>query len=124
MEEGFRVVVVDNLSTGHRWAVPAEVQFFQGDAGDDALVSKLIREFAVRTVLHFAGHIVAPESVYEPLKYYANNTCVSRNLIETCVREGVSSFLFSSTAAVYGEPKTVPVPESWMDSHRVHFALY
>ncbi len=112
LEEGNQVVVVDNLSTGNRWAVPDGVPFFQGDAGDMSLVSEIMEKFSVNAVMHFAGHIIAPESTYEPLKYYANNTCVSRNLIETCVRQRVSRFLFSSTAAVYGEPSNIPVPES------------
>jgi len=112
LAQDYRVVVVDNLSTGHRWAVPEVATFVQGDAGDTTLVSELIDKYSISAVVHFAGAIVAPESVDEPLKYYANNTCVSRNLIETCVRKGVSRFLFSSTAAVYGDPSEVPVSES------------
>jgi UDP-glucose 4-epimerase len=112
LRRGYQVVVVDNLSTGHRWAVPESVPFVEGNAGDAALISDLIDRFTIGAVIHFAGSIVAPESVDEPLKYYANNTCVTRNLIETCVRKGVSRFLFSSTAAVYGDPSEVPVPES------------
>ena len=112
LDEGFRVVVVDNLYSGNRWAVPSGVSFFECDAGDSAAVGEVIRKFNVAAVLHFAGHIIAPESVHEPLQYYLNNTCVSRDLIDTCVREGVENFIFSSTAAVYGEPETVPVAES------------
>ena len=111
-ENGFSVVVIDNLYSGNRWAVPESVPFVEGSAGDRNLVTDVIRKFRVGAVVHFAGHIVAPESVYEPLKYYFNNTCVSRDLIETCVREGVENLIFSSTAAVYGEPETVPVAES------------
>lgn len=112
LEAGYQAVVLDNFSTGHRWAVPAGLPVIEGDAGDQDLVSGVIRKFNVDSVLHFAGSIVASESVSDPLKYYENNTCVSRALIQACVTAGISKFLFSSTAAVYGEPEDVPVPES------------
>lgn len=111
LEAGYRVVVLDNLYSGHRWAVPDVVEFVEGDAGNIDLVRTLIREHAVVAVIHFAGHIVVPESVADPLKYYKNNTSVSRNLIEACVSEGVERFVFSSSAAVYGMPNTIPVSE-------------
>ncbi|MFN0038626.1 MAG: UDP-glucose 4-epimerase GalE [Burkholderiales bacterium] len=111
-EAGFSVVVVDNLYSGHRWAIPEGMPFFEGNAGDQKLVGEVIREYKISAVLHFAGHIVAPESVDDPLKYYANNTGVSRDLIQTCVTEGVENFIFSSTAAVYGQPEIVPVIET------------
>lgn len=110
-DAGFRVVVLDNLSTGVRRAVPGDVLFVEGDAGDRALTEDLLRRHGIGAVVHFAGSIVVPESVSDPLKYYDNNTAVSRNLIEACVKTGVRSFVFSSTAAVYGEPESVPVAE-------------
>ena len=105
------VVVLDDLSTGRRDRVPADIPFIEGDAGDAPLVGEVIRSQGIATVVHFAGSIVVPESVTDPLKYYRNNTCVSRTLIEACVAGGVRRFVFSSTAAVYGMPETVPIPE-------------
>ena len=111
VEAGQRVVVVDNFYSGHRWAVPEAAVLVEGDAGDIELTSRLMREHDVDTVIHFAGHIVVPESVTDPLKYYRNNTQNSRNLIEACIRAGVSRFVFSSTAAVYGIPDEQPATE-------------
>ena len=111
LEAGFRPVVLDDLSTGQRWLVPSDVDFVEGNAGDIGLVAGLIARHRIGTVMHFAGSIVAPESVAEPLKYYRNNTGASRNLIEACVVAGVNRFVFSSTAAVYGAPDTLPVAE-------------
>ncbi len=108
---GHPVVVLDDLSTGRREAVPSEVPFVTGDAGDTDLVTAAIREHRIGAVVHFAGSIVVPESVADPLKYYRNNTGVSRNLIQACVEAEVRHFIFSSTAAVYGIPDIVPVPE-------------
>lgn len=108
---GRPVVVLDNLSTGRREAVPEGVPLIQGDVGDAALVSEIIRTRRISAVIHFAGSIVVPESVADPLKYYRNNTCASRTLIETCIACGIESFIFSSTAAVYGIPAQVPVGE-------------
>ena len=110
--EGRRVVVLDDFSTGQRWAVPAQAVVLTGDAGDQALVGGLIEEHAVGAVVHFAGSIVVPESVSEPLKYYRNNAGASRNLIEVCVEKSVRNFVFSSSAAVYGIPDQQPVSES------------
>lgn len=108
---GTPVVVLDDLSSGRRAAVPGDVPFVAGDAGDPDLVGALIQEHRISAVVHFAGSIVVPESVADPLKYYRNNTCVSRNLIQACVDHGVRHFVFSSTAAVYGTPERVPIPE-------------
>lgn len=83
---GYRVVVLDDLSTGHRWAVAPEATLVEGNAGDAALVGALIEEHSIAAVVHFAGSIVVPESVADPLKYYGNNTAVSRNLMEACMR--------------------------------------
>lgn len=109
---GYRVVVLDNLSTGFRWAVAPEAAFVEGNAGDAPLVGRLIEEHGVGAVVHFAGSLVVPESVERPLKYYGNNTAVSRNLIEACVEKGIERFVFSSTAAVYGTPEKQPVAEA------------
>ncbi len=110
-EAGGAVVVLDDLSTGRREVVPEDVPLVEGDAGDGALVRDLIASHGIGAVVHFAGSIVVPESVTDPLKYYRNNTCASRALIEACVAGGVRRFVFSSTAAVYGMPATVPIPE-------------
>ncbi|HJS78009.1 MAG TPA: UDP-glucose 4-epimerase GalE [Burkholderiales bacterium] len=109
---GYRVVVLDDLSTGHRWAVAPEATLVVGNAGNKSLVGALIEEHGVGAVLHFAGSIVVPESVADPLKYYGNNSAASRNLIEACVAKGVARFIFSSTAAVYGIPDRLPVAET------------
>jgi UDP-glucose 4-epimerase len=105
------IVVLDNLSTGFSWALPPEVPLVVGDMGDEALVARTIREHRVDAIAHFAAKIVVPESVADPLGYYLNNTVKSRALIETAVRGGIKHFIFSSTAAVYGEPATIPIPE-------------
>ena len=102
-EAGERVVVLDNLSTGFADAV-LHGELIIGDTGDRELVSKLLREHEVDSVLHFAAHTIVPESVEKPLKYYGNNTCNSRNLLECCSDAGVQHVIFSSTAAVYGIP--------------------
>jgi len=110
-DAGERLVVLDNLSTGHRWAVPDGVPLVVGETGDQPLVAKLIREHGVDEIIHFAASIVVPDSVRDPLDYYRNNTANSRALIECAVKGGVRRFIFSSTAAVYGNPTTIPVPE-------------
>lgn len=111
VEAGHQVVVIDNLYSGHRWAVPESAVFVEGDAGDIDLLRRVFATHRIRSVIHFAGHIVVPESVENPLKYYRNNTCVSRDLIDACILEGVDQFIFSSTAAVYGIPQTIPAAE-------------
>jgi len=100
---GKPVVVLDNLSTGFADAVLG-AELVVGDTGDPEAVSHLLDEHKVDTVLHFAAHTIVPESVSDPLKYYANNTCCTRNLLECCSKAGVKYFIFSSTAAVYGIP--------------------
>src|SRR6478736_7884271 len=110
-ETGERVVVLDNLSTGHDWAIPPGVPLVVGDSGDQELVGRLLRDEAVDAIIHFAASIVVPDSVRDPLGYYRNNTVNSRALIETVVKAGVRYFIFSSTAAVYGNPERVPVRE-------------
>jgi UDP-glucose 4-epimerase len=98
-----RLVTLDNLSSGYRSAV-LYGEFIAGDTGDAALVAKTLREHRIDTVMHFAAHIIVPESVANPLKYYRNNTANTRTLLECCVAAGVRNFVFSSTAAVYGIP--------------------
>lgn len=112
-DAGFPVVVVDNLVTGFRWAVPADVPFYEGDIADDGLIDRICGEQGIRAIMHFAGSVVVPESVTNPLKYYHNNTAKSRALIESAVRNKVSHFIFSSTAAVYGVPDRTPVAEDF-----------
>jgi UDP-glucose 4-epimerase len=102
---GERVVVLDDLSTGFRQAV-RDVPLVVGNAGDRALVDRLLAEHQVNTIIHFAAHTIVPESVSNPLKYYGNNTCATRALLEAASNAGVKHFVFSSTAAVYGIPAT------------------
>lgn len=110
-DAGWPVAVIDNLVTGFRFAVPDDVPFTQGDIDDQPLVEALLREQKVGAIMHFAGSVVVPESVSDPLKYYLNNTVRSRALIESAVRCGVPHFIFSSTAATYGTPEESPVRE-------------
>ncbi len=111
LDAGHEVVVVDNLVTGFDWAVDARATLVEANVADDAKVRAAIRDHKVRAILHFAGSVVVPESVSDPLKYYRNNTAASRSLIESAVAEGVAHFIFSSTAATYGTPERVPVAE-------------
>ena len=111
IDAGERVVVLDNLSTGHHWAVAADVPLVVGETGDQPLVSRLIREHDVEAIIHFAASLIVPYSVRDPLGYYRNNTVNSRALIECAVQNGVRHFIFSSTAAVYGNPPATPTSE-------------
>ncbi len=110
-DAGYQVVVVDNLSTGRRQAVLPGIELIEGDIGDVALMARVLKERSVSIVIHFAGSIVVPESVENPLKYYENNTAAPMRLVGCCVDAGVRSFVFSSTAAVYGMPDVCPVKE-------------
>ena len=103
-EAAEKVIVLDNLGRGFRQAVTAG-ELVVGDVGDSALVSRLLAEHRVDTVMHFAAHTIVPESVAQPLKYYANNTCATRVLLQACLENGLKNFIFSSTAAVYGMPE-------------------
>jgi len=111
LDRGEKVVVIDRLSTGFDWAVADAAQLVVGDIGDQSLVETTIRAHDVDAIIHFAGSIIVPESVADPLGYYENNTVRSRALIESAVRTGVKNFIFSSTAAVYGSPERMPVTE-------------
>lgn len=108
LDAGEDSTVIDNLSTGFRSAVPEQVRFVEGNAGDMSLVGQLLRDTPIDAILHFAGSIVVPESVTDPLGYCANNTCNSRNLLACAVDAGVPNLIFSSTAAVYSQPDRFP----------------
>jgi UDP-glucose 4-epimerase len=110
-DAGWPVAVIDDLSNGSRELVPADVPFIHGNVADSELVGRTFREHGIGAIMHFAGSIVVPESVDNPLKYYANNTVASHALIGAAVEAGVRHILFSSTAAVYGAPERVPIVE-------------
>ena len=110
VDRGDDVVILDNLSTGVRENVPAKAEFVQGNVGDRDTLSALFKAHQIDAVMHFAGSIVVPESVENPLKYYDNNTAVTRTLLEACVAEKIDKFVFSSTAAVYGMPHADELP--------------
>ena len=111
-DSGEETFVLDNLVTGFDWAVDHRATLIPGDAGDMDLVLDVIRTRGITEIVHFAGSIVVPESVVDPLKYYRNNTATSRNLLEAAVKGGVERFIFSSTAAVYGMTGLAPVEET------------
>ncbi|MFB0612058.1 UDP-glucose 4-epimerase GalE [Aurantiacibacter poecillastricola] len=110
-DAGWPVAVIDNLSTGFAFAVPESVPFYEGDIADKELLARIFAEQGTRAIMHFAGSVVVPESVENPLKYYHNNTAKSRTLIEAAVAAGVPHVIFSSTAATYGIPESSPVSE-------------
>jgi UDP-glucose 4-epimerase len=110
-EAGEDVVVIDNLSTGFSAFLPEGVPLFIGDAGDENLVEGVITSHQVDSIVHFAGSVVVPDSMRDPLAYYRNNTMTTRSLLNAAVKSGIKRFIFSSTAAVYGNPDQVPVPE-------------
>ncbi|HKT84797.1 MAG TPA: UDP-glucose 4-epimerase GalE [Novosphingobium sp.] len=111
LDAGWPVAVIDNLTTGFRFAIPQGVPFYEGDIADADLLSRVFAEQGTKAVMHFAGSIIVPESVENPLKYYHNNTAKSRALMEAAVKAGVPHFIFSSTAATYGIPEVSPVTE-------------
>ena len=111
-DRGWPVAVIDNLSTGSRDLVPDDVAFHLGSIADQALVERVIEQEGIAAIMHFAGSIIVPESVDKPLDYYANNTIATHALISAAVARGVKHILFSSTAAVYGSPESVPIGES------------
>ena len=111
-DAGWPVAVIDNLVTGFRFAVPEGVPFYEGDVGDGELLAHIFAEQGTRAIMHFAGSVVIPESVVDPLKYYDNNTARTRALLAAAVTAGVPHFIFSSTAATYGIPDISPVTEA------------
>ncbi|GGE00767.1 UDP-glucose 4-epimerase GalE [Aureimonas endophytica] len=111
VDRGEDVVVLDNFTTGFDWLISPAATVVTGDIADGELVGRIVKEHAVDAIVHFAGSVVVPDSVRDPLGYYFNNTAKTRDLIETAVRHGVPNFIFSSTAAVYGEAGTEPVSE-------------
>ena len=111
VEAGESVVVIDNLTTGFSNFLPENVPLFIGDAGDENLVEGVIAQHGVESIIHFAGSVVVPDSMRDPLAYYRNNTMTTRSLLNSAVKGGVKRFIFSSTAAVYGNPDQMPVPE-------------
>lgn len=111
LDAGWPVVVIDNLMTGFRWAVDNRAAFVEGDIEDIALVGRILSDHRIGAIMHFAGSIIVPESVENPLKYYHNNTAKSRALIEAAIKGDVRHFIFSSTAATYGTPEESPVRE-------------
>lgn len=111
-DNGHNPVVIDSLLTGFRWAVADDVPFYEGDVADQELVARIIAEQRIDAIMHFAGSIIVPESVENPLKYYHNNTAKSRALIDAAISGGVRHMIFSSTAATYGMPETIPIPEN------------
>ncbi|QZD86687.1 UDP-glucose 4-epimerase GalE [Qipengyuania psychrotolerans] len=110
-DAGWPVAVIDNLSTGFAFAVPDDVPLYEGDIVDAVLLEQIFLEQGTKAIMHFAGSVVVPESVEDPLKYYDNNTVKSRALMEAAVRGGIEHFIFSSTAATYGTPEVSPVTE-------------
>lgn len=112
LNEGHDVVIYDNLSTGFRWAVPGTAKFIFGDIRDESLLTRVMKDSKIEAVLHFAGRTVAPESVSKPLEYYDVNTQGGLCVLRACRSEGVRNFIFSSTAAVYGNAANVPVHEA------------
>ena len=110
-DAGWPVAVIDNLVTGFRFAVPEGVPFYEGDIADEALLARIFSEQGTRAIMHFAGSVVVPESVENPLKYYLNNTVKTRALLASAVEAGVPHVIFSSTAATYGIPEESPVRE-------------
>ena len=112
VEAGYGVFVLDNLTTGHRWAVHKKATLIEGNVGDGVPVEELLKKNSIKSILHFAANIEVPESVENPLKYYRNNTGQTTALLQSCVNAGVENFIFSSTAAVYGIPKIFPLTEA------------
>ncbi len=112
IDAGRNVIVLDNLSTGFAWAVPSAASIVAGDIADEGLVKELVRTYRIEAIIHFAGSIIVPDSVADPLGYYLNNTVKSRALIASAVASGIKRFIFSSTAAVYGAPASNPVAET------------
>lgn len=104
LDYGYKVAVIDNLSTGFKWAVAPDATFYQGDIADSQILEKIHSENKIEAIINFAGSVIVPESVSDPLKYYHNNTCKTHALIDFAIKNSIKKFIFSSTAAVYGTP--------------------
>ncbi len=111
-DAGIETIIIDNLSTGFAWCVSPQATLMRSDIGDDGFLLKIMRERKFEAVIHFAGSIVVPDSITDPLAYYLNNTVKSRMLMECAVKAGIPNFIFSSTAAVYGNPEQLPIDEA------------
>ena len=111
VDAGESVVVIDNLSSGFAAFLPEDVALAVGDAADEGLVANAITRYGVDSIIHFAGSVVVPDSMRDPLGYYRNNTMTTQSLLKAAIKGGVSRFIFSSTAAVYGNPEQMPVRE-------------
>ena len=111
LEKGHQVVILDNLITGSKSVVPEKAEFIEGDVGDSDLVRQLIETYNIEDIVHFAAHLLVPESVAQPARYYKNNVVASQSLINTALATGIKHFIFSSTCAVYGMVETFPVNE-------------
>jgi UDP-glucose 4-epimerase len=111
LDHGEPVIILDNLSTGYQFLLPHEAQLVVGDVGDACLIAQVISQHQITEIIHFAASTSVPESLRDPLAYYLNNTANTRTLIEAAVRGGIKHFIFSSTAAVYGNPLQIPVSE-------------
>jgi len=111
LEAGHELAVIDDLSTGNSWAIPDGVEFYEGDVSDSSLVQRILADHRCDTIMHFAAMAVVEDSVREPLKYYSNNVGAFIRLVSSAVKSDVDRFIFSSTAAAYGDPKRVPVQE-------------
>ena len=112
IESGHRVTVLDNLYSGHKWAIPEAAHFYLGSISDQELLNQIFSQHNISAVIHFAGHIVVPESVSNPIKYYENNVVGSLRLIESCITHGIKHVIFSSSAAVYGNCDQNPILET------------
>lgn len=112
VENGYDVVVADNLATGHRQAIHPAARFYQGDLHDKAFLDGIFRKESISGVIHFAAYSLVGESMEKPLKYYDNNLCGTKVLLESMVENGVELIVFSSTAATYGEPENIPILET------------
>lgn len=112
LDRGITPVVIDDMSNGVPWALRPEVPFYHGDIGNYELLSQIMQEHQIDTVLHFAARLITPEFYERPLEFYLQNTAKSRVLLQAVSNHGIKRFIFSATAAVYGNPKVNPVPET------------
>ena len=122
-QQGYSIIVIDNLSNGHLDSIPPGIPFIQGDFGDPALLDRVFKKNAIAAVMHFAGSIEAGESMRDPAKYFSNNTANTLRLLEAMKAYGVNNIIFSSTAAVYGEPQYTPIDEQHQKQPTNYYGL-